>query len=379
MAREYYFPTDTQRLFFKINASKQKIYVAKFEYNKKSYKRTLTTSKAESLKMLNDLVEKIKKEDKKIQNNLRTKLFSEKLESQQNPKNMTLYELFKEYMHVDGKKLSKKEQSSRISRFNNHILPTLGKIKFINIKYKHIQKLINDIDDNDILDRKTQTHIKSAISALYSYASKNEYYDKVNPCTYVEVLPFDNHRNLPIDKDGVKRLFIEILNIENPQYRLIYLLLMHGRRLKESLHIEYEDIDFIDDIHVIPAHKSKTRKTQKHMMTTLLKTQIYSYIYSQNITSGYLFINPDTDMPYVDLSRFFTKLKTKADITQSFQTTDFRHIIGTFVRKVCDLPLEDARDTLGHGSILTTESFYEDIDSKTSKETCQAIFDAVGI
>lgn len=379
MAKVTLFPTSTKRLFYKLNADKEKVFVAKFQYGKKNYNRVLSQSKIEAIKLLDELLSTLKRAVKKESDTLKTRLLSEKLEYHQNPKNMTLNQLFKEYLHVDGKKLCDKEFRTRISRFNNHILPTFGKRKFTTIKYKDIQMLINDIDDNEILNRKTQTHIKSGISALYSYASKNEYYDKINPCTYVEILPFDNHRNLPIDKDGVTRLFKTILEIKNPQYRLIYLLLMHGRRLKEALTVEYEDIDFIDHIHTIPAHKSKTKKTQKHMMTVLLKTQLYSYIHASNISKGYLFLNPKTEKPYVDLSRFFSKLKAKADITKSFETTDFRHIIGTFVRKVCNLPLEDARDTLGHGSILTTERFYEDPDSETSRNTCQAIFDKVGI
>jgi len=379
MAREYYEPTDTPRLFTKINKAGTTIYVAKFQFNNKNYKRTLTSKKSESIKMLNDLLKQIKEDKPKAKENDRKKFLSTKAEFIQDPKNMTLTQLFKDYMHVDGLKLSQKEQSTRIGRFNKWILPKLGKMQFKTIKYKHIQELINTIDDSELLDRKTQTHIKSGISALFSYATKNEYFDRPNPAQFVEILPFDNHRNLPIDKDGVTRLFQSILEIEDSQYRLMFIFLMHGRRLKEVLNIEYKDINFVDSVHVIPADKSKTRKTQMHMMTNLLSSQLNLHLKRTNIDDGYIFLNPNTGLPYVDISRVFTKLKDAADITQTFQMTDFRHIIGTFVRKVCDLPLEDARDTLGHGSIKTTERFYEDRFSKTSKDTVQAVLDAVGI
>jgi integrase len=379
MAREKYYQTGIQRFFYKYNKAKQKVYVAKFEYNKKSYKRVLTSNKEESLKMLKDLVAKIKDENKKQDLTNRSKFFVEKMNNAINPLNYTLNELFKEYMHVDGKKLAIKEQSSRISRYNNWIAPVLGKMKFINIKYKHIQTLINNIDEADLLNRKTQDHLKNLCSAIFRYAIKMEYYDKTNPATFVEILPYDNHRNLPIDILGVEKLFKAILDIEKQQYRVMFLFMMHGRRLNEMLHIEYKDIDFINNVHVIPAHKSKTKKTQMHMMTTLLQTELKSYIETNNIEKGYIFINPDTDKPYVDLSRFFTRLKIKADITLEFQMTDFRHIIGTLVRKICKLPLADARDALGHGSIKTTEKFYEDRYSETSKHTVQAVFDAVGV
>jgi len=379
MAREYYKPTDIPRLFTKINKAGSTIYVAKFQADNKNYKRTLTSKKNESIKMLNDLLKQIKEDKPKAKTNDRKTFLSLKAEYIQDPKNMSLTQLFKDYMHVDGMKLSLKEQSTRISRFNKWILPALGKYQFKTIKYKHIQKLINDIDDAELLDRKTQTHIKSAISALYSYATKNEYFNNHNPAQFVEILPFDNHRNLPIDKDGVTRLFKAILELENKQYRLMFIFLMHGRRLKEVLNLEYKDIDFINQVHVIPAHKSKTKKTQMHMMTNLLNTQLNLHLLDKDIQNGYVFINPNTDLPYVDISRVFKKLKDTADITQNFQMTDFRHIIGTFVRKVCNLPLEDARDTLGHGSIKTTESFYEDRFSKTSKDTVQAVFNEVGV
>ena len=379
MASEYYYPTDTPRLFYKHNKKGLKIYVAKFQFDNKNYKRVLTTSKSESLQKLNNLLREVKKNRPKQKQNDRQTFLSSKIEHIQDPKNMTLTQLFKDYMHIDGMKLSTKEQSTRISRFNKWILPALGKMQFKNIKYRHIQKLINDIDDAELLDRKTQEHIKSAISALFSYATKNEYFDKNNPAQFVQILPFDNHRNLPIDKDGVTRLFKTILEIENFQYRTMFIFLMHGRRLKEVLNIEFKDIDFINDVHVIPANKSKTKKTQMHMMTNLLSTQLKTYLKINDIKDGYIFLNPNTGLPFVDISKFFTKLKENADITQNFQMTDFRHIIGTFVRKVCDLPLEDARDTLGHGSIKTTESFYEDRFSKTSKDTVQAVLDAVGV
>jgi len=379
MAREYYHPTDTPRLFYKLNKAGLKIYVAKFQLDNKNYKRTLTSKKDESIKMLNDLMKQLKEKKVEAKKNDRQKFLSNKADYIQDPQNMTLTQLFKDYMHVDGMKLSPKEQSTRISRFNKWILPTLGKLQFKTIKYKHIQALINNIDDSELLDRKTQTHIKSAISALFSYAIKNEYFDRNNPAQFVEILPFDNHRNLPIDKDGVTRLFKSILEIEDKQYRLMFIFLMHGRRLKEVLHLEYEDINFIDDVHVIPAHKSKTKKTQMHMMTNLLSSELKQHLKNTNIDNGFIFLNPNTDLPYVDISRVFKRLKDHADITQNFQMTDFRHIIGTFVRKVCDLPLEDARDTLGHGSIKTTERFYEDRFSQTSKDTVQAVLNEVGV
>jgi len=379
MAKEIFYKTDIPTLFYKLNKENIKTYVGKFQINNKTYKRVLTTKKQESLKKLNALKKELKEQLPKEEKNIKQKFLATKAEYIQEPKNMTFTQLFKEYMHVDGLMLCEKEQQTRVSRFNTWILPVLGKLKFKSIKYKHIQKLINDIDDKELLDRKTQTHIKSSISALFTYAIKNEYTDKNNPTVHVKVLPFDNRRNIPTDKAGVIRLYQTILNMDNPQYRLMFLFLMHGRRLKEVLHLEFKDINFIDKVHVIPANKSKTSKTQEHMMTDLLFSELTTHLKVNNIDSGYLFLNPRTDKPYVDLAKVFKKLKKHADVTLNFQMTDFRHVIGTYARKYCDLPLEDSRDTLGHGSIKTTEGFYEETFSLTSKETVQSVFNELGV
>ena len=79
MARDKFYPTGTQRFFYKINKDNQKVYVAKFEHNKKSIKRVLSTDKEQSYKMLLLLVEEIKENDKKESKSLSSKILSEKI------------------------------------------------------------------------------------------------------------------------------------------------------------------------------------------------------------------------------------------------------------------------------------------------------------
>lgn len=297
--------------------------------------------------------------------------------------------LYFEYIDVEGKKWSNQELLTKKSRFKNWILPHFGKMSIHDIKYSHVQSFINNIDDKKLLARKTQENLKSSIQSFFTYCIKEGYLQTGNPAQYVQIKAYDNHVPMTLTLEEIIRFYQTIIdidvkssfnhatNLDNRKKRLMLILMIHGRRWGEARNLCWSEIDFISDVYVIPAHKSKTKKTQKHKMTDFLRRELMELKVINTDNEDYVFLNPQTKAPYETINKFFRTIKKKSNIPLSFRCQDFRHVVGTVAYQNLDLPLENIRDVLGHGSVTTTE-IYSDKDSLNSKKVLTSLFELFG-
>lgn len=361
--------------------------------NKKTYYGRYTDSQGKQVKIklgetLPTAIANFKEIKSSLENNITfdSKKYADKIEksfSKQLFKNA-----YYDYEKVEFSKWSKHEQVTKKSRFQKWILPVFGAMEIDKINYSDIQNFINDLDDKNsrgILKcaRKTQENIKSSIQSFFTYLKKEGILKRDNPAQHVTIKPYDNHVPMTLTIEQITHFYQNIFNIdksdfENRKKRLLLILMIHGRRWGEAVNLCWSEIDFISNRYIIPAHKSKDKKTHQHQMTTFLRDEFIEMSQFRDFEEDYIFVNPSTKLPYTTISRFFKTIKRNSDIPLTFRCQDFRHVVGTVGRNSLGLPLEDIRDVLGHGSVKTTE-IYSDKDSHNSKVVISKLFDLFGL
>lgn len=177
-----------------------------------------------------------------------------------------------------------------------NLMEPLHDMKFTEVKYSHLQKLINDKHSQGY-SKSQLHHIKVVLCQIYKHAILQEYYEK-NLGQLVS-LPYNckYHRRNPIPDEAIAK----ILSFEH-QYQLYFLMLYYtGIRRGEALALQWKDIDFarktisinkslcfIDNTSVIkepktdngyrtvpiPAAFSKTLKQHRRAPEDFLFTQI---------------------------------------------------------------------------------------------------------
>ena len=91
--------------------------------------------------------------------------------------------------------------------------------------------------------------------------------------------------------------------------------------------------------------------------------EIFNNLY-KNTKSEYVFVNPETGLPYVDIKKSFNKAREAAGI-KNFRFHDLRHTVATrLVEKGIDLLV--VMDILGHSKIETTMRYAHPIPKRKS-------------
>ena len=133
-------------------------------------------------------------------------------------------------------------------RIKNHIIPVLGKYKLKSISVPMLQKLINDMYNNEY-SRNSLSNIKGILSASLDYAVEPMHYIATNPMRYVKLpsarIQAVKSRNSPhvfIPKEHMVKIF-ERFPEGTTAHIPIMLGYKCGLRLGEAFGLFWEDID----------------------------------------------------------------------------------------------------------------------------------------
>ena len=199
------------------------------------------------------------------------------------------------------------------------------------------------------------------MSKIFSIGVDNEIISN-NPLRKVTKLREDNHKIRFLTIEEEKRLFSEIereyevidkytrkKKIIQPYLYLkpiIITALLTGMRRGEIFNLKWSNIDFeYGFIELLDTKSGKARKIP-------LSETIENLLKNIEKTSEYVFVNPETNQPYVDLKHSFTSLIKNAKI-ENFRFHDLRHTVATrLVEKGIDLLV--VKEILGHSNIETT-------------------------
>lgn len=375
--------TNHKGIFYTVSVrtGKKTYYGRYLDVNKKPTKVNLGNSLTIAVKKFNSIKQNEYKPD-----TFNSKVYGDKLSK---ALEKSLFKTaFLEYKRVEFKKWSIQEQKTKASRFKKWILPAFGNMEIDKINYSHVQEFINSLDSRNELkeikcSRKSQENIKSSIQSFFTFLKKENILHRDNPAQYVTIKPYDNHVPMTLTIEQISTFYQNILNIdttdvEDRKKRLMLILMMHGRRLSDIKFMEKTELRFVTNEYLVPAQKSKDGKTHFHKMTDLLRREFMEILVYLDPKDNFLFTNPRTKVPYSTISKFFTTVKKTSGIPLSFRCQDFRHVVGTVARNNLDMPLENIRDVLGHGSVTTTE-IYSEKNSMNSKTVNNSLFELFGL
>lgn len=200
---------------------------------------------------------------------------------------------------------------------------------------------------------------------MYRLGIKNKLITE-NPVTDIDKFQEDNHRIRYLTKDEEIRLY-EAINKLAPYLRpIVTCALQTGMRRGEIFNLQWENIDY--DFGFIEVLESKSGKSRK----IPLSDKMLKVLEEQKNDYKYVFINPNTQLPYRDIHKSFYAVLEEAKIDK-FRFHDLRHTVATrMVEKGVPLPV--IQEILGHAKISTTMQ-YVHVIQKQKRSAIQVLND----
>ena len=193
------------------------------------------------------------------------------------------------------------------------------------------------------------------LKKVYRMAVDNNYLLK-NPWQNIKKFPVKNYSVRYLKPDEEERLF-KVL----PEYLkgIVIVALNTGLRKSNILELRWEQINF--DFNFIEVLENKGNK---HLLIPLNEKLIQFFSNKPDVErKGYIFINPETGLPYKDIKKAWSTALEKANI-ENFRFHDLRHTFATrLIEKNIDIVV--AKELMGHADISTTMIYvYSDADRK---------------
>lgn len=178
-----------------------------------------------------------------------------------------------------------------------------------------------------------------------------------NPVSKVKKLQEDNHKIRFLTTEEEIRLYKTLPEFLKP---IVTVALQTGMRRGEILNLKWSNIDF--DYGFIELLQTKSGKARKIPISEKAMV-VFNNLHAKT-GSEYVFINPETGLPYVDIKKSFNKATANANI-KNFRFHDLRHTVATrLVEKGIDLLV--VMEILGHSKIETTMRYAHPIPKRKS-------------
>ena len=250
-------------------------------------------------------------------------------------------------------KLNKKSWKDDVSRFKNHIEPTLGNIQLNQITSAMLSDLMLEIKTEDRANA-TVNRSRALLSSMFNVAFEREIIEQ-SPMTRVKKLVEQNQIERYLSEDELPRLMHVLANhlahdIDNKIIvGIVEMLLLTGARKGEVLNLKWSDLD--EHNHLWKLNENKSGKPR----IIQLNSQAQLIIRRMSRKYLYVFANPKTGLPFNDIRKTFQKILEAAQI-ENFRIHDLRHNFASMaVNNGCDIYV--VQHLLGHASPTTTQRY----------------------
>ncbi len=183
-------------------------------------------------------------------------------------KKLTYQYVYEMWMDEHRTQVKESTLKADITKFELHILPTIGHYLIDKITHKDMQAAVNEWSKS----LKRTGKIKTAAGAVFRYAMQHGYIDK-NPLELVKVpkkheeKTFENY----LDRDELCTFLATADEILSEKWStFLHLLAFTGLRRGEALALEWSDIDF--DLGTLEVNKNLSKAFEKAVVSST-KTQ----------------------------------------------------------------------------------------------------------
>lgn len=187
----------------------------------------------------------------------------------------------------------------------------------------------------------------ACLKTIFNLAIKNELV-KTTPLKAVKMLKENNQKIRYLTQDEEVRLFNELPEHLKP---IVVCALQTGLRKSNILNLRWELVDLEYRFIEVLAQQNKGHKIIKIPISEKL-LEVFERLPR---ISEYVFANPETGMPYKDISEGFNNACKRADV-KNFRFHDLRHTVATrLVEKGIDLRV--VQEIMAHSTIITTQRY----------------------
>ena len=145
--------------------------------------------------------------------------------------------------------------------------------------------------------------------------------------------------------------------------RIVLTALDSGMRRGEVFNLTFEAINF--DTRFLEVTNSKSGKKRFIPLSKKLYLTLKAISKYEKRTSGYVFLNPDTKLPYQDIKHSFSSALKEANI-KCFRFHDLRHTFATtLIENGADI--RTVQELLGHASLTMTQRYTHSNDEKKKR------------
>ncbi|MHB1663954.1 MAG: tyrosine-type recombinase/integrase [bacterium] len=255
---------------------------------------------------------------------------------------MTFSELADKYLEfIKGRQKSAKNKSYVI----NALVKKFGNLRLIQFSVEVVEKI-----QTDLLKEKSivsSNRILAILQAMFTKANDWEFIgeDVLKRVRKVKLLKGENKRLRYLSEEESERLISACSKELKP---IVITALNTGMRKSEILHLTWDRVDLKNRIILLDKTKNGERR-EIPINQTLLNT--LSGI-TRHIKCNYVFYNPETLKPFIDLKRSFAAALKKVHIID-FHFHDLRH---TFASRLVmgGVDLTTVKELLGHKDIKMT-------------------------
>lgn len=322
---------------------------------------------------------------------------------------MTVSELCDEYMQEGVEHKKPTTIQSDISRIEAHIRPLLGRKRIGAISRADIERFLRDVAQGKTAREKktgkrgksivkggkgTATRTVRLLGGIFTYAVRRDYV-QANPCRGVQLykdgrgdrfLKPEEFRRLGetlklAETEGLPWKFNEGRKAKHRPKRpenqrevfsphviaAIRLLMLTGCRLREILHLRWEEVDFERGILNLPDSKTG----QKKIVVPRAAIEILSNLERSSL---YVIAGNNPDKPRADLQRPWQRITEHAEL-QGLRLHDLRHTYAS-IGAESGMGLVILGKLLGHKSTATTQR-YAHLGDDPLKRTSEHIADTI--
>lgn len=267
--------------------------------------------------------------------------------------NQTLDKYFKEYLEAkkNNKTLSPNRVKIYLYFYNKHLPQYLKAKKLKQVTREDFQKVVDTMIKKEYKVSYAEL-TKSCFSPFFNDSIEKNFAEK-NIIHGLKFPKYDENRYFDLDEHKAKLLVKEIMNIEDKQYKVMFMFLLRGRRAGEVLSLDWSNINLENKTYTIMDSQSKIRKT----LTFSLDDELIEHLKRLDVKEiGIVFVSNRTSGRFVKFPRtLFNNMKARCGITD-MKLHDFRHLLGfTLVNN--NVALESIQRALGHSKITTTQKY----------------------